>query len=209
MTPSCMLPLLQINFSNKQLRFRQHKATTRNEAIAKAVGLKKDHPCTIIDSTTGLGTDAFILASLGAKLTLLERSPIVAQLLREGLDHIEDASIRNRMQLIEIEACEYLAKLDPHQYPDIIYCDPMFPKRQKSALVKKEMQYLQNILNQEGTFMYNEEQLLAMALTKAKKRVVVKRPRLAPPLPGPRPSFSQSSKNNRFDIYLTLTSCTK
>ena len=195
---------LEINFSNKQLRFRQQTATTRNEAVAKAVGLKKDKVCKLIDATAGLGVDAFILASLGAKVTLLERSPTIAKLLGIGLESIDNPLIRARMHLIEIEACDYLSTLTPEAYPDVIYCDPMFPKREKSALVKKEMQYLQTLLAQEAISLYNEEQLLALALKIAKTRVVVKRPRLAACLPGPKPSFSQSYKSNRFDIYLTL-----
>lgn len=192
-----------IDFSNKQLRFRLQKATTCNEAVAKAVGLKKNQPCKVIDATAGLGKDAFILASLGADLILLERSAQVAALLREGLAKLEDDVLRNKMHLVETEACEYLAQVNPLDYPDVIYCDPMFPKRQKSALVKKEMQYLQAILSQESPLLYNEEALLKLALSKAKKRVVVKRPRTGPYIAGLKPSFSQLSKSNRFDIYLT------
>lgn len=195
-------PLI-IDFSNGKLNFRQQQATTKNEAIAKAVGLKKGMPCTLIDTTAGLGQDAFILASLGAELTLLERSPIIAALLRDGLERLSNLSIRARMHLIEIDACDYLATLHPAHYPDIIYCDPMFPPRQKSALVKKEMQYLQRLLDKESTPNPSDStKLLALALQTAKKRVVVKRPRLAPCLVGPKPNFNYLSKNNRFDIYL-------
>jgi 16S rRNA (guanine1516-N2)-methyltransferase len=199
-------PALEVDFSSKALRFRQQAATTRNEAIAKAVGLKKNKACKIIDTTAGLGTDAFILASLGADVILLERSNTIATLLRKGLERLDQTEIRSRMQLIETEACDYLSGLTLNKYPDVIYCDPMFPERQKSALVKKEMRYLQTILSQE-TFVYNEEALLKVALEKAKTRVVVKRPRLAPCLAGPKPSFSQPYKSNRFDIY--LIPCTK
>ncbi len=195
-------PLI-VDFSSGKLNFRKQKATTKNEAIAKAVGLKKGTPCTIIDATAGLGQDAFILASLGAELILLERSAIVAALLRDGLDRLPHLDIRSRMHLIEIDACTYLGTLPPSDYPDVIYCDPMFPQRQKSALVKKEMQYLQAILDKEPIqSVFDTEQLLALAIEKAKKRVVVKRPRLAPCLIGPKPNFNYLSKNNRFDIYL-------
>jgi len=44
--------------------------------------------------------------------------------------------------------------------------------------------------------------LLAAALECAGKRVVVKRPRLAPVIAGLPPSFSQAGKSSRFDIYL-------
>lgn len=195
-------PLI-VDFSSPKLNFRQQKATTKNEAIAKAVGLKKGTSCTIIDTTAGFGQDAFILASLGAELILLERSAIVAALLRDGLERLSNLELRLRMQLIEIDACDYLGTLAPSEYPDVIYCDPMFPQRQKSALVKKEMQCLQAILDKEPIqSALDTEKLLALAIEKAKKRVVVKRPRLAPCLIGPKPNFNYLSKNNRFDIYL-------
>src|SRR5579871_1162725 len=101
-------PVLEVDFANKSLRFRQQAATTQNEAIAKAVGLKKNKACKIIDTTAGLGTDAFILASLGAEVILLERSNTVAHLLRKGLERLDQTEIRARMQLVEIEACDYL-----------------------------------------------------------------------------------------------------
>lgn len=198
----CEKPLI-VDFCSGKLNFRQQKATTKNEAIAKAVGLKKGISCTIIDTTAGLGQDAFILASLGAELILLERSAIVAALLKDGLERLPNLEIRSKMHLIEIDACDYLSRLEPAQYPDVIYCDPMFPQRQKSALVKKEMQYLQAILDKEPTqSALDTEKLLALAIQSAKKRVVVKRPRLAPCLIGPKPNFNYLSKNNRFDIYL-------
>lgn len=199
---------MKVDFSSKKLLFRQKLATTKNEAIAKAVGLKKNKACTLIDATAGLGKDAFILASLGANITLLERSPVVASLLREGLAQLSDPVLKERMHFIETDACDYLSALNQDEYPDVIYCDPMFPKRQKSALVKKEMQYLQTLLENESDMSQSDgAKLLAHALQCAKSRVVVKRPRIAPPLEGRQPDFSHQSKNNRFDIYLTL--CTK
>lgn len=196
---------MKVDFSSKKCLFRQRAATTLNEAIAKAVGLKKNKVWTVIDATAGLGQDAFILASLGAQVLLLERSPVIAALLREGLETIVDPILRERMHLIEIDACDYLATLEEASYPDVIYCDPMFPKRQKSALVKKEMQFLQSVLESESEVSQAEgATLLAIALQCAKNRVVVKRPRVAPALQGRQPDFSHQSKNNRFDIYLTL-----
>ena len=39
----------------------------------------------IVDTTAGLGKDAFLLASLGAKVTLIERSNYMHQLLETGM----------------------------------------------------------------------------------------------------------------------------
>ena len=57
----------------------------RGQSIAKAVGLKSGAMPTVVDATAGLGRDAFVLASLGCKVTLIERSPVVAALLQDGL----------------------------------------------------------------------------------------------------------------------------
>ena len=40
----------------------------------------------IIDATAGLGYDSFILASLGAKVTLIERSQKMHELLQNGIN---------------------------------------------------------------------------------------------------------------------------
>jgi 16S rRNA (guanine1516-N2)-methyltransferase len=39
----------------------------------------------VIDGTAGLGKDAFVLAGLGCKVTLVERHPVVVALLADGL----------------------------------------------------------------------------------------------------------------------------
>jgi 16S rRNA (guanine1516-N2)-methyltransferase len=82
--------------------------------------------------------------------------------------------------------------------PDVIFLDPMYPHREKSALVKKEMRFIRLLAGDDQ----DSAALLKAALAKAKQRVVVKRPKLAPPLSGPEPSFTISSKKNRFDVYL-------
>lgn len=189
-----------IDFNSQKNRQRQQCATTKNEGIAKAVGLKKNTPCTIIDATAGFGTDAFILASLGAQLTLLERSAHVFALLEDALARQQDPNIQIR--LIHIDACDYLQTLPLTESPDVIYCDPMFPTRKKSALVKKQMQYLQALLKTEFA-PDNNQTLLTLACQHARKRVVVKRPILAPYLSSATPDFSYRYKSHRFDIYLT------
>lgn len=46
--------------------------------------------------------------------------------------------------------------------------------------------------------------LLPAALNVAKRRVVVKRPRIAPRLDGPNPSYVLEGKSNRYDIYVNV-----
>ena len=79
----------------------------------------------------------------------------------------------------------------------MIYIDPMYPSRAKSALVKKEMQLLHQIIGPDT----DNDSLLTIALDVALKRVVVKRPKTAQPLTKQKPSSFIESKNTRYDIY--------
>ena len=81
--------------------------------------------------------------------------------------------------------------------PQVVYLDPMFPHRRKKALVKKEMQLLQQLLGED----LDSADLLSAALDTARERVVVKRPRTALPLVGRKPDTTMQSPHHRFDIY--------
>ena len=179
---------LSIDFNSKKLNYRSKNS--RQELINKAIG-KKNKNANIIDATAGLGQDAFLLASLGHKLTLIERSNIVAALL-------EDAINRSglKFKLIYGDAGEILAKLSSK--PEIIYLDPMYPKSNKKAAQKKGMQFFREILANDG----NDQELLAQALKAAGKRVIVKRPIKAKYLNEKKPNAQIKGKTTRFDIYL-------
>lgn len=187
-----------IDFTEGAWIYRLQQAGLRKEAIARAMGTHPNKHPRIIDATAGLGRDSFLLAALGFHVTLLERSPIVHALLADALlrarVHEKLAPIVNRMQLHCVDACDYLSQ---HQF-DIVYLDPMFPSRDKSALVKKEMVILQTLLGKDP----DTDALFAAASTCAAQRIVVKRPRLAAGLTGIAPSYSLTGKSSRFDVYL-------
>ncbi|MGD9109255.1 MAG: class I SAM-dependent methyltransferase [Gammaproteobacteria bacterium] len=190
---------IKVDFSAKKITYRR-KLNQKTENLAKAIGIKtKPH---VLDATAGLGRDAFVLASLGCSVTLLEKSPIIAALLQDGLKRAatDPALIKiiSRIQLIQIDNIKYMQQLKSH--PDVVYLDPMFPVRKKSALVKKEMRILTTLLENEPPI--NEKLLLETARRCAKKRVVVKRPRLAKPLDNQKPNFSITGKTCRFDVYI-------
>lgn len=195
-------PELKIDFLTGALGYRQKRSTNQNELLAKAVGIKGGYRPAIIDTTAGLGRDAFILASLGCSVLMLERSETIAQLLSSALQRLhENPTFEKKIDLsfLHIDAKDYLVKLTPSEYPDVIYLDPMFPHRTKSALVKKEMRTLREIVGDDE----DAEHLLTIALQCARKRVVVKRPRLAPTLTQLKPSFVITGKSQRYDIYLS------
>ena len=92
----------------------------------------------------------------------------------------------------------YMEHMDTETRPDVIYIDPMYPQRKKSALVKKDMQILQRLLGKDQ----DAEKLLDTALQCAAERVVEKRPVHASPVGNVKPDTSISSKKTRYDIYL-------
>jgi 16S rRNA (guanine1516-N2)-methyltransferase len=197
-----------VDFLTGSLAYRNRSKTHSKELIVKAVGVKRDQPINVLDATAGLGRDAFILAAFGCRVHLLERSSIVFQLLQDGIkraaSHPETASVVERMQLFQLDASEFLVSLEDNLdvRPDVIYLDPMFPDRSKTAKVKKEMQVLQLLLPESA----DTQPLLDLAIGIAKNRVVVKRPRISPHLEGRKPGFSITGKAFRFDVYPTFNS---
>ncbi|MCJ2378536.1 class I SAM-dependent methyltransferase [Vibrio sp. ZSDZ34] len=181
----------------------------KGQSIAKAAGLNKGVTPTVLDGTAGLGRDAFVLASLGCKVQMVERHPVVAALLDDGLSRAQQdkeigAWVTERMSLIHASSHDALEKLasDPDfEQPDVVYLDPMYPhpeNKKKSALVKKEMRVFQSLVGADN----DADALLAPALQLACKRVVVKRPDYADWLDGQKPSMAIETKKNRFDVYV-------
>jgi 16S rRNA (guanine1516-N2)-methyltransferase len=175
----------------------------RGQPLARAVGLKSGATPTVLDATAGFGRDAFVLACLGCRVTLLERHPAVAALLLDGLrracaDAEVGALVRERMRVVHGDARQWLAGLAEAERPEVVYLDPMYPERRKSSLVKKEMRALQELLGKDPA----ADRLLPAALAAARGRVVVKRPMNAPPLNQQPPTMSIRGKQHRYDVYV-------
>lgn len=193
---------LYVDFLDQTLQYRQRLASRKNELILRAVGIKVNQTLKVLDATAGLGIDGILLASFGCDVTMLERSPIVAALLRDGLERAQQTERWKNMKvsLHTTDAHNFLQQLalkKRTQLPDVVYLDPMFPERKKSALVKKEMRLLQAIVGKD----VDADQLLYDALRCAKKRVVVKRPKLAPHLAGQMPDNIYRGRTGRYDVY--------
>lgn len=191
-----------VDFVEGTVGHRRRFGGGRGQLVAKAVGIKKGFIPTVIDATAGLGRDAFVLARLGCQVRMIERSAVVAELLRDGmrraLQDADVAEIIERMSLEVADAKEYLAGLDEVNRPDVVYVDPMHPERTKAALVKKEMRLFRALVGGDE----DDSALLQAALIAARKRVVVKRPRKAAAIEGPQPSLVYEGKSTRFDVYL-------
>jgi len=190
---------IKVDFVEGATAHRRKFGGGRGQDIAKAIGLKHGFTPHILDATAGLGRDAFVLASLGCQVTLMERMPVVAALLDDGIERAklnsEVSEIANRMNLVHASSIE---NMDLAQQVDVVYLDPMYPHREKSAAVKKEMRVFQSLVGED----LDADDLLAPALALAKYRVVVKRPSYAPPLDNKKPSTSIKMKKNRFDVYV-------
>jgi len=193
---------LVIDFIAGKAAHRRLYGGGKSQLLAKAVGLNKGFKAKIIDATAGLAQDSFVLACLGCKIIMLERSPILAAMLDNALQKArldsEVNEIISSINLIHTNSIRYLCDTLIESKPDIIYLDPMFPDKKGHALVKKEMQYLQHLVGKD----IDSSQLLSCAIKQAKYRVVVKRPAKAPYLDGQKPQLELASKKQRFDIYI-------
>lgn len=192
---------LYVDFIHGKIAHRCLYGGGRQQSIARAVGLHKHKHVSVLDVTAGLGGDAYVLAHLGAAVTMLERNPLIGALLTDGLQraHTHISNLQLQLKLVITDAQHYLEDLQLSQQPEVIYLDPMFPASQNTALAKKAMRILRQIVGDDE----DADRLLKLALQKAQSRVVVKRPRLAPCIAGKQPSFNIIGKSNRFDIYLT------
>lgn len=193
------LGAIKVDFVEGAVAHRRKFGGGRGQDIAKAIGLKHGFTPHVLDATAGLGRDAFVLASLGCQVTMIERMPVVAALLDNGLERAklnsEVSEIVNRISLIFSSSIENMSQTVS---PDVIYLDPMYPHREKSAAVKKEMRVFQSLVGED----LDADALLSPALALANYRVVVKRPSYAPPLDDKKPSTTINMKKNRFDVYV-------
>lgn len=209
---------LMLDFTQGGAAHRRKFGGGAGQMIAKAIGISGKINPHVFDATAGLGGDGFVLACLGCKVTLMERSPIAYVLLADALARaqsfaekfdVELLQILQRIELLPGNSIDHLKSYARH-YP-VIYLDPMFPERQKTAAVKKEMQLFHALIGKDD----DSADLFACAMAKAWCRVVVKRPRLAPALSDARVGLSLEGKSCRFDIYTqrkitaeTLANCT-
>jgi 16S rRNA G966 N2-methylase RsmD len=209
-TPFC------VDFTTRAIQTRIKKNKKNPEPLIRACGLHlknsnfnsdsdSDSNLTLLDLTAGFGLDSFLLASFCPilKLTLLENNPVIHSLLTAGLKHAElfYPKITTRCHLVPIDHESYLKQLN-FKY-DIIYLDPMFPIRNKSARVKKYAELLQILTESHQLNTQTDlSTILALARAHAKKRVILKRPKTAPILDTPAFSLlGARGQSCRFDVY--------
>lgn len=203
---------LQVNFNDK----RYHRQfSPGKDLLCRACGWHLGFR-RIWDITAGLAVDSSMLAQAGFQVVALERNKYLALMLRHARQSLlsyqkksiseserEDKSVESSIHFLEritfvwVESKDFLSKENKDRLdPEVIYYDPMYPAKNKTALPSKEMQILREIngVNEEDV------EILKKAMALGVKRVVVKRPLKAKPILE-KPKFQLSSKLVRYDIY--------
>ena len=191
---------LRVDFVSGAVAHRLRFGGGRGQALAKAMGLRAGKTPTIIDATAGLGRDSFLLASLGAKVIMIERSEKIHALLVQGMQRgLKEggkfSEIIGRMTLLRGDAKDLLAGLTA----DAILIDPMHPPRNNSALVKRELRQVREIVGTDD----DAADLVRVALKHAGNRVVLKWPAKADPILGIQACSHQiTGKSTRYDVFM-------
>ena len=188
--------VLRADFSRLLPRLRADRIG--RELLVRAARTRGVATPTAVDATAGLGEDSLLLAAAGFTVTMFERDPVIAVLLSDALDRAANdsqlAEVVARMTLVEGDSVAGLRELGFS--PDVVFLDPMFPERTKSAAVKKKFQLLHHLERP----CEDEEGLLAAALAARPRKVVIKRPPKGPWLAGAKPSHSLTGKAVRYDV---------
>jgi 16S rRNA (guanine1516-N2)-methyltransferase len=196
---------IRIDFVSGSLAHRRRFGGGRGQPLARAAGMKPGVQPTLWDATAGLGRDGFVLASLGCRVTLCERSAILAALLQDALERAAADTeigswVSERLHLVHGDSSELLQNPAEQRQAEVVYLDPMYPPGKQHLRVKKDIRALQELLGPDR----DSGALLESALKSARRRVVVKRPRRAGWLNDKKPDTCIVSKKTRYDIYVTL-----
>ncbi len=213
-------PVLVVDFIGGAVGHRRRFGGGRRQALPRAMGLKPGVNPVVIDATAGLGRDAFLLASLGCRVTMIERSSFIHGLLADGMARALDAGgemaeIMGRMQLVHGDAIAILSGdtsclAQPLNF-DAILIDPMHPVREKSALVKAEMRLIRDKVGADddkalliaAALNLTSERVLSDRTPATMRRVVVKWPTKAALPSGIRPASHQIiGKTTRYDVFM-------
>ncbi|MFU8823281.1 class I SAM-dependent methyltransferase [Yoonia sp.] len=191
---------LRVDFVEGSVAHRLRFGGGRGQDLAKAMGLRAGKTPTIVDATAGLGRDSFLLASLGARVILIERSEQMHELLVQGMKRAareggQFREIIGRMTLLKGDALDLIPELPS----EAILIDPMHPERKNSALVKQNLRQVREIVGTDD----DAADLVLLAIKHARKRVVLKWPAKADPIEGVKKCTHQIiGKTTRYDVFM-------
>lgn len=192
---------LCFDFLSDKLIYRISHGGKHKENVARAVTSGLSHPV-VFDATAGMGRDSFILQCAGCSVYMFERNQVIWLLLRDALTRAASSPFFKDLPngLPSLMPCGEACRYQGDVVPDVIYYDPMFPDRKKSALVKKEMRIFKALIGADEDI---ESTLLAL-IRMAKHKVILKRPQTAAPISfqDVKPIGSVEGGACRFDIYM-------
>lgn len=187
-----------VDFCSPQWWFRRRKGLSANRLFLTATGIKEG--TRVGDLTAGFGQDAFVMAWAGAKVTAIEQSAVVYEVLLDGLRRAFDGDSQwthgERLQAICTDSLSFLSTTK--EKFDVLYLDPMFEKPKKKAKSPKPMQLLQTLFAPNAPSIV---ELFEAAKKRALSRVVVKLP-LKGELPLLKPNVTFAGQSIRYDVYL-------
>ncbi|PIE57844.1 MAG: hypothetical protein CSA33_06125 [Desulfobulbus propionicus] len=178
-------------------------AGNKQRLLLRAVKTRQSDHVSILDATGGLGRDSFLLAQAGHDVIVLEQNRIVFALLADGLERgMRQEQTRETCRRMACHCCEaaaYILQRQPRV--EVIYLDPMFPKRGKSGKAKQQLQVLQYLLPHRD----NDCRLLSSAWAVRPQKIVVKRPLKGPHLCHLAPEYTLRGKTIRYDVYTPVS----
>ncbi len=151
-------------------------------------------------------SDSEILRNAAEHMQLVNGDSIEAmRLINDGFEDIKaERKFLNITRNINTKSGKQLSNTNEESRsgirPDIILLDPMFPAREKSALIKKKFQLLQ-MLEHPCT---DETALLEAAIAARPHKIVIKRPLKGPFLAGRKPDYSIKGKAVRYDCIVMV-----
>lgn len=193
--PNTKIKPISVDFLAGKHRHRRNFGGGKNQLLCKAVGIKTGFKPRVVDMTAGLGGDAFVLATMGCQVHMIERAPLAAALLSDGLYRLQqqDPEIAELLSLSVGDS--RLTHLE-HNF-DVAYLDPMYPDHSQKAAVNKSMTAFREMIGKDD----DADDLFAAAVAAQVKRVVVKRPKAGVLLNHKTPSYQLAGKSSRYDVY--------
>lgn len=188
--------LLHVDFLKGSLGWRL-KRKDHETLLKKALG-KKNNNLTIFDGTAGFLSDALIFLALGHKVIACEQSKVLFLLLSDAIDRAKiKLSFLDNLNLIHGDALDVYKSM---QNIDVIYLDPMYPSKKKSALTSGSMSDIKSILKLENIENLEDEVFFDFKKNKFKK-IILKRP-IKSKIIDDSFNYQIKGKSTRFDVYI-------
>ena len=192
---------ISVDFDSPQLRARMKRLSARSELLLKALGGKAGE--TVVDMTTGLGTDTWLLATYGYTVYACEKSPTLYAMLEDGLQRVRASyeglsQISNTANNIRLRNLDSSSSVESNWGAKYAVIDPMFPVKKKQALASGDMQMLQRFIGRGESV----DRLLHAAKAQGIQRAVVKRAlRSSERYAFLDPLYSLEGRSTRFDVF--------